>query len=161
MEPLRESPDEVRIIEGGYFISILLKGLISLIETISGTVLLFIPPSLYLGFLDRLVDFIPFVHLSTQLDAELAQYTAHTAHFVAFYFFIRGIVKLVLIIALLRNKLWAFPFLLAVMGALVLYQLWQIFTTHSYLVIGITLFDLIVMYFVYREWRLVRERLGL
>jgi uncharacterized membrane protein len=44
---------------------------------------------------------------------------------------------------------------LLVLAAFLVYQAYQIATTHSLIVIGITLFDLIVMYFIWREWRIV------
>ncbi|HEV7121392.1 MAG TPA: DUF2127 domain-containing protein [Candidatus Paceibacterota bacterium] len=156
---IRESPGEQKLIYEGYLVSIILKGLISLNETVTGIALLFIPPSIFLAFTDWVADIVPtsgFIgaHLAEQLNG----YTASTSHFLALYLFSRGIVKLVLIIALLRNKLWAYPSLLLVMAGFLLYQFYQIAASGSILVIGITVLDIIVMYFVWREWRIVRER---
>lgn len=163
IEPtLQESPGEQKLIYEGYLISIILKGLISLNETISGVALLFIPPALFLAFVNWVASYVPTSgFIGAHLVAQLNSYTEGTSLYLALYLFSRGIVKLVIIIALLRNKLWAYPALLLVMFAFLLYQFYQIATSGSILVIGITVMDIVVMYFVWREWRIVRERMAL
>jgi uncharacterized membrane protein len=91
---------------------------------------------------------------------EVAKYTTGTVTFVALYLISRGLIKAFLIGALLKNKLWAYPWSLVVLALFVVYQLYQILTAHSLIVIAITLFDLVVMYFIYREWRIVKEHGG-
>lgn len=158
---LRESPAEQKLIYEGYLVSIILKGLISLDETVTGIALLFIPPALFLAFTEWVADHIPTGgFIGAHLVAQIESYTSATSHFLAFYLFSRGIIKLVIIIALLRNKLWAYPALLLVMLGFLLYQFYQIATSGSILVIGITVLDIVVMYFVWREWRIVREKIA-
>ncbi len=154
-EPLEEQKEEKTIYEG-FLISVLLKGIISINEVISGIIILFIPPMLFLAFTDWVAHFIPTSgFIGSHLSAELQSYTARTSRFLAFYFLSRGSVKVFLIWAMLKKILWAYPAAIAVMGAFVLYQLYQIATTHSILVIGITVFDLVVMYFIWREYKVV------
>jgi uncharacterized membrane protein len=88
---------------------------------------------------------------------EVATYTSGTVTFVAFYLLSRGFIKVFLIAGLLMNKLWAYPASLVVLALLVFYQCYQIVTTHSPIVILITLFDLFVMYFIWREWKIVTK----
>ena len=154
-----ESPVEQKVIYEGYLISILLKGAVSLAETVLGIALLFISPSLFLSFTQWITAFIPAGGLiGAHLTSELASYTSATSHFLALYLLIRGAIKLVIIIALLKNKIWGYPALLVVMTGFLAYQFYQIATAGSLLVVGITLFDFVVMYFVWREWRIVRAR---
>jgi uncharacterized membrane protein len=104
--------------------------------------------------------------LSTHADSALAQHVVNeltkfgsgTAVFVALYLLTRGLIKCFLVFALLKNVLWAYPASLVVLGLFVLYQLYEIFTAGSVFVIAITLFDLVVMYFIWREWTIVRAR---
>lgn len=155
-----ETQGEQKFIYEGFLVSIVLKGIISLNEVVTGIALLFIPPALFLTFTDWIADHIPTGgFIGAHLAAQMESYTSGTSHYLALYLLSRGIVKLVLIFALLMNKLWAYPSLLLVMLGFLLYQLYQIATSGSILVIGITVLDLIVMYFVWREWRIVRERL--
>ncbi|BCG83133.1 hypothetical protein MesoLj113b_66750 [Mesorhizobium sp. 113-3-3] len=45
-----------------------------------------------------------------------SNFSVSTQHFYAFYLLSHGIVKLALVVALLKNKLWAYPSSLIVLG---------------------------------------------
>ena len=146
---------EETIIYDGFLISVLLKGAISLAEVIVGVVIFFIPPASIVAVAIFFLNYIPSGALQSTLMLEVAKYTTGAVMFVALYLLSRGLIKVVLIWALLANKLWAYPFSLIVLALFVVYQLYQISTEHSLIIIGITLFDLVVMFFIYREWRIV------
>lgn len=150
-----ESPREEKNIYEFFLLSVLAKGAISVIEVVSGIALFFIPPALIVSGTLFFLHFLPVNHLSVALMAEVAKYTTGTVVFVALYLLSRGLIKVFLIGALLKNLTWAYPVSLIVLGLFLVYQLYQIVTTHSFIVIGITLFDLVVMYFIWREWRIV------
>lgn len=149
---------EEKAIYEGFLISILLKGIISVVEVISGIAILFVPSAGLYAAASSFIALLPLGSLGTHILEQIGSYTPDTALFVAAYLFIRGIIKAFLIGALLLNKLWAYPSLLLVMAGLVLYQIYQIATTGSIIVIGITVFDLIVMFFVWREYQIVLAR---
>jgi uncharacterized membrane protein len=136
---------------------VILKGLISLAEVLAGIAILLIPPSLVLLGAQWLIGLTP-PSVSAHLVTEVAKYTSATARFLSIYLLTRGLIKVILIWALLKNKLWAYPASLIVLAGFVAYQLYQIFMTHSFLVVGVTIFDLIVMYFIWREYRIVQAR---
>lgn len=156
-----ETPAEEHTIYEFFLISVLLKGLISVVEVVAGVFIFFIPSAMFLALVNQLVAFVPDGTLSTALLAEVAKYTSSTAQFFAFYLLSRGLVKVFLIWALLKNKLWAYPASLGVLSLFVLYQLYQIVVDHSILVMGITVFDLVVMYFIWREYRIVQTHRAL
>jgi uncharacterized membrane protein len=52
-------------------------------------------------------------------------FTVGTQHFYAFYLLSHGVVKVFLVIGLLRNKLWAYPVSLVVLGLFIVYQLYR------------------------------------
>ncbi len=62
-----------------------------------------------------------------------------------------------LVLALLRSQLWAYPASLVVLGLFILYQIHEIVKAHSVVVIAVTLFDLIVVWLIWREWQIVKE----
>ncbi len=147
--------------------SVILKGLISLAEVLAALVLILVPERHIVALVQAAAAWLS-AHLGAaplagHVIAELTAFSGGAVLFVAFFLFSRGLIKCFLIWALLRNILWAYPASLAVMGALVLYQLYEIFLTGSVFIIGITAFDLVVIYFIWREWRIVlrhsRERL--
>ncbi len=138
--------------------SVLLKGFISVVEVVGGCALFFIPSETIVQAALFVLNHLPIASLQNTLMQEVAKYTSSTVTFVALYLVSRGLIKAVLIFALLKNKLWAYPSSLVVLAAFVLYQAYQIVKDHSFIIISITLFDLVVMYFIYREWRIVRRR---
>jgi uncharacterized membrane protein len=68
----------------------------------------------------------------------------------------RGLVKFALVVALLKNQLWAYPSSLVVLGLFVVYQMYQIATAFSALLVFLTIFDLIVIWFIWKEYQVVR-----
>ena len=154
------SRQETRITE--YFrIGILLKGLISSVEIVAGVLALFVPLSRVTNFVIALAqgelaeepgDFI-----ATHSIQLAQQFSIASSTFIAIYLLSRGAIKLFLVFALLKNKLWAYPASLVVLGLFVLYQLYQIALTLSALLIALTIFDLVVMWFIWREYEVVRS----
>jgi len=69
-----------------------------------------------------------------------------------------GLAKVVLVVALLRNQLWAYPATIALLGAFIAYQLYRL----SYrLTLGLTLltiFDAFVVWLTWREYKVKRVR---
>ena len=110
--------DSLQALNERYFynlfrISIFLKGLLSLTEILAGTTILFIDPATIGNALieliqDELADEPnSFFALHT---LPLAQQFAQTPKlFLALYLLSRGLIKFALVVALLKNKLWAYP----------------------------------------------------
>ncbi len=139
-----------------FLISVLAKGAISVVEVVAGMALFFIPPATIIALATFFLTFLPDGHITTALMSEVATYTSGTVTFVALYLLSRGLIKVFLIAALLRNLLWAYPASLFVLALFVLYQLYQLDIDKSLIILAITVFDLIVMYFIWREWRIVK-----
>ena len=146
---------------GLYFrLSVLGKGLVSALEILGGLIALFVPLTFFSNVLlsftqgELIEDQSDFI--ATHLSQLALQFAIANVTFIAFYLLSRGIIKLLLVVALLKNQLWAYPSSLVVLGLFVAYQLYQIALTQSALVIALTIFDLIVMWFIWREWEVVR-----
>jgi len=150
-----ESPREEKSVYEFFLLSVLAKGAISLVEVVSGTALFFIPPAFIVASATFILSYLPQGHIVSAVTGEVAKYTTGTVTFVALYLLSRGLIKIFLIAALLKNLLWAYPASLVVLALFVIYQGYQIITSHSIIVTAITIFDLVVMYFIWREWRIV------
>lgn len=160
--PVMETEKEQEQIYDLFRISVIAKGLVSLVEVFGGIAFLLVPPTTVtaLGvFLtqDELSD-DPHSFIASHVLAAAQSYSHEVALFAGFYLISRGIIKTGLIYALLRNYVWAYPASLAILGLFVLYQLFDIITRHSLIVGLISIFDLIVMYFIWREYQIVRAR---
>jgi uncharacterized membrane protein len=144
-------------------ISILLKGAHALIECIGGLVLAFVSTSAITNLVNALTqeELIedPNDFVATHL-LDLAQnLTVSTQRFYAFYLLSHGIIKLLLVAGLLRNKLWAYPASLVVLGLFIVYQLYRFSYTHGVGLIVLTVFDVIVMGLIWHEYQMVRRHL--
>lgn len=147
-----------------YFdISILAKGLISLLEVIAGVLIFFIPVSSVTDLVIRIAE----GDMAEISGDAVSDYIVHTAQqlsvtsgtFIAFYLLSRGLIKLVLVVALLKNQLWAYPVSLGVLFLFVIYQVYQFGLDHSVLLMLLTAFDLVVMYFIWREYQVLKRHL--
>ena len=57
-------------------------------------------------------------------------------------------------VLVLRNKLWAYPWLIALLGAFIAYQLYVlIFVKFSWGLTALTAFDLFLVWLTWREYR--------
>jgi len=72
------------------------------------------------------------------------------------YIFVRGFIQFLLSLALLRNKLWAYPLLVLILVILVGTQLWAISLSQSIATAALTLVDIITIYLVWHEYAIAR-----
>ena len=134
-----------------------MKGLGALIEVISGVLLLKISP--------QAINQIAMIFIAQELSEPRHDFIlrhlrhmfeslgASGKHFASLYLLSHGAVKLILVIELLRNKLWAYPLMLAVLAAFASYQTYRFVLTHSVAMVFLTIFDLAVMALTWNEYR--------
>ena len=79
--------------------------------------------------------------------------------FYAFYLLSHGLVKSILVLFLLREKLWAYPASIAVFGLFILYQLYRFSFTHEIGLVLLSIFDLLVILLAVHEYQLLRKQL--
>lgn len=142
-------------------VSLLLKGAHAVLECIGGFLFIIVPTGVLTGLIETLTqdelredprDLIA-VHLT-----EFAQtFSIATQHFFGFYLLSHGVVKLLLVAALLRGKHWAYPAALVTLTLLVAYQLYRYSYTHSPGLIALSAFDVIVLALIFAEYRGVRR----
>ena len=143
--------------------SLILKGLISVGEVFAGIILFFIPAPYVISFVQMLGTKLAGYAdnaITLHVVKELAAFSAGSALFVSLYLLSRGLIKCFLIGALLRNILWAYPASLIVLALFLVYQAYEIATKGSIFVVAISIFDLIVMYLIWREWSIVKRHAG-
>jgi uncharacterized membrane protein len=84
--------------------------------------------------------------------------TGSAVHFAAAYLLVHGIVKVVLVVALLRNQLWAYPWLIVTLIVFIVYQIYKIALEPTAGLIALTIFDAVIVWLTWREWRKRRAR---
>jgi uncharacterized membrane protein len=86
------------------------------------------------------------------------QFTNSGRLFLIVYLAVHAAIKLVAVVGLLRNKIWAYPFSLISLGALTLYQVYDIvFVKGSIFVIALTIIDLAILALIWREYQKVKK----
>ena len=142
-------------------VSVLLKGAHALIECLGGIALALVGTNSIANLVntiaqDELIE-DPNDFVATHLLAMAHDFSVQTKNFYAFYLLSHGVVKLLLVVGLLRNKLWSYPASLIVLGLFVVYQLYRFTYTHGFGLIVLTVFDAIVMILIWHEYGLMRR----
>jgi uncharacterized membrane protein len=144
-------------------ISLLGKGLDGLLECIGGIFLLLVKPEQINSWARSLTE----GELSRDPHDFIANHILKTAHeltgasllFGALYLLSHGVVKLVLVVEVLRNHLWAYIGLIVVTALFVVYQVYRIIDEFSASLFLLTIFDLVIIYLTQKEYRRHKEAL--
>ena len=152
-----------RLVHQIFLASVLMKGAHAAIECIGGIALALVSTSTIADFVNALTqeELIqdPQDLIATHLLAWAQNFSVEEKHFYAFYLMSHGIVKLLLVVELLRNKLWSYPASLIVLGLFIVYQLYRYSYTHGAGLIVLTIFDILVMTLIWHEYRLMQRHL--
>jgi uncharacterized membrane protein len=132
-----------------FVVSVALKGLHALIEIAGGLALI-------LFSADRIARMLGEIDRGGWLQRH---FPASEQQFFAFYLLSHGLIKAVLVVGLLREKLWAYPASIAVFGLFIAYQLYRYSWTHDIALIALSVFDLFVIALAVHEYRLLRKHL--
>lgn len=147
------------LLDRTFEIGIVIKGLDGILETIGGLLLLAVSPSTINELVARLTQH----ELSEDPNDFVASRLLHYAHgltvtFAAIYLLSHGVVKIVLVAALLRNQVWAYPWMIAVLVLFIGYQLYRIVLSPTAGLVVLTVFDAAVALLTWREWRKLQPR---
>lgn len=142
-------------------IGVWLKGAHALVECLGGILLYIVTTDAIVSWVNRFTqdeliedpnDFIA-GHLARMAEG----FSVESKQFYAFYLLSHGLIKLLLVIGLLRGKMWSYPASLAALGAFMVYQVYRYSYTHSPGLLVLTVFDAAVMALIWQEWRTVRR----
>jgi uncharacterized membrane protein len=142
-------------------IGIIGKGLNGAVELLGGLLLLFVTPNR----IRHLAVSLTRVELSEDPNDFIATHLLHTTNgltgnavlFGAVYLLAHGAVKVALVVALLLNKLWAYPWMIVVLLVFIGYQLYRISLDPTAGLIALTLFDVVIVVLTWREFRQQRR----
>jgi uncharacterized membrane protein len=145
-----------------FLASILLKGLNGILEIAGGILTLAIAPAVVkkvVGFLmqneiledpkDLLTNY--FLHI-------FSNYNIAIQTFWVLYLLIHGVVKIFLVIALWKKKLWAYPLAMAIFLAFIAYQVYRYSLFPSIFLVILSLFDVFVIAMTYFEYRALKKK---
>jgi uncharacterized membrane protein len=140
-----------------FAISLILKGLDGVLEVIGGVLLLLVSPkqltSLVMLLTQHELSQDPQDFLATHLLAYVNMLSASVIMFAAAYLLVHGIVKIVLVVAVLKGQLWAYPWLIGFLVLFILYQIYRLTLHFSVGLLALTLFDCFIVYLTVLEYR--------
>ena len=149
-------------LDRAFLIGIIGKGLNGAAELLGGMLLLFLTPDA-----DPNVA-VAWTHgeLSEDPNDIIATHLLHTADgltgpgllFGGVYLLVHGVIKVVLVTALLLNKLWAYPWMIVALLLFIAYQLYRIVLNPTVGLIGLTIFDIVIVALTWREYQQQRRR---
>ena len=143
-------------------ISIGLKGIDGALEIVGGVVLLFVAPATLQQWARSLtaheLSQDPHDFIARHLLHSASQLSHSTTLFGAIYLLSHGLAKVVLVIALLREQLWAYPWMIGLLAVFIAYQLYRLTYRVTIGLTLLTLFDAFVVALTIREYRLERRR---
>ena len=145
------------LLDQTFEVGIILKGLDGMLEVLGGLLLLVVSPAT----IDRVVTSLTQHELSEDPQDFLATHLLRTAHGLtgaavllgAVYLLVHGLVKVILVAALLKNQLWAYPWTIAFLGVFIVYQLYRLSLRPSVGLTALTIFDAVIAWLTYREYR--------
>jgi uncharacterized membrane protein len=150
-------PQSRTILNSAFRAGITLKGIDGALEIIGGVWLWFIHPSA----MNAIVRFLFQHELSRDPDDFIAIHLLRASErllrgntkFASLYLLSHGATKVILVVALWMNALWAYPLTIFVFGAFSAYQMYQYSHTHSMAMLLLTIFDIVLIYLTWLEWR--------
>ncbi|MEA3068209.1 MAG: hypothetical protein QOK41_1616 [Sphingomonadales bacterium] len=147
-----------------FVVSVLFKGIHALIEIIGGFALYWVSTETIVNAINRWSydELIEDKHdwIANQLLDFARHFSVAEHNFYAVYLLSHGIIKTILVIGLLRERLWAYPASFAVFGGFIAYQLYRYSYTHDFGLILLSIFDAFVIYLAVHEYRLLRKHLA-
>ncbi|MEI9402318.1 DUF2127 domain-containing protein [Mesorhizobium argentiipisi] len=143
-------------------VSVWLKGAHALIECLGGVLLYFVTTSAIASWVnaftqDELIE-DPNDFIAGHLSQMASSFSVASKEFYAFYLLSHGLIKLLLVVGLLRGKLWSYPASLIALGAFMVYQVYRWSYTHSPGLLVLTVFDAVVMVLIWHEWRVMQRQ---
>jgi uncharacterized membrane protein len=145
------------LLDKTYEIGILIKGIDGFFELLAGLLLVAVPSHLITDVTHHLTK----GELAQDPHDYIASHVVHygnslagSAHiFAAMFLLTHGLTKLVIVVCLLRNKLWAYPFGLIVFSLFIAYQLYQIIVKPTSGMVFLTVLDGFIVWLIWREWQ--------
>lgn len=137
------------VVDNSFHIGLISKGLNGIAEIVSGSLLLFIK-------YDKISHFIKIItqqelledpkdFIANKLLNFSSSLSINSQLFFSFYLLSHGIIKLLLVYFLLKNKLWAYPVAIIIFILFIAYQIYRYTNTHSLGLIILTVIDIIII----------------
>jgi uncharacterized membrane protein len=136
--------------------SIALKLFNSVWQIAGGIGLFFVSPHWLVGTATRLASREllrdPHDSFAQAMMAQSQHFSLGTRDFMAWYFLFHGLLNLFLVFNLWRGRIWAYLVTILLTLLMVCYQFYRFAHTHSWILLALTLFDIIFVVLTWHEY---------
>lgn len=145
------------LLDRTFEIGIILKGLDGIVELAGALLIALVPAQTIMRFVAHLTQRELLEDPNDFVAGHLLQYTnelvGHDRRFATLFLLSHGLIKIVLVIGLLRNLPWAYPFAFVTLGVFTAYQFWLIATHPTFGIVLLTIFDAFIIWLTWREYQ--------
>jgi uncharacterized membrane protein len=156
--------NSLSFLKASFRTAITVKGIDGLLEAVGGVLLWFVKPESLGGSLQGIFQHELSRDAHDFIAAHLLHASERFAHsdplFASIYLFSHGLIKAMLSAFLWMNELWAYPLAVGVFSAFSVYQVYRFTHTHSITLLLLTVFDLLIVYLTWEEYRVEKSRRG-
>jgi uncharacterized membrane protein len=150
-----------RVVHALFDVSVITKGIDSALEILGGALLFFVRPDQLLNIVRILTQHelseVPHDVVANYLFNSLQHLSPGSQTFAAMYLVWHGAAKLMLVIALLMKKVWAYPAAVMAFGLFIIYQLYRYTHTHAPALLFLSCLDLLVITMICLEYKRLRQ----
>jgi uncharacterized membrane protein len=150
------------LLDRTFVVSLIVKGLDGAFELVGGVLLVIVTPAQ----IEAVARFVTQHELSEDPHDLIANALLHltgalsvsASLFGAIYLLLHGLVKIALVWAVLKDRLWAYPWMIAFLLVFIAYQTYRILVSFSWALLLLTAFDVFIVYLTWREYGIHRAR---
>ncbi len=144
------------LLDWTFEIALIVKGLDGVLEIIGGVLLLLISraqlDSWVVALTQHELSEDPNDFLATHLLSAEGHLSGGSQTFAALYLLSHGLVKVVLVGAVLKDRLWAYPWMIGFLAAFIVYQGYLMAVNPTIGIALLTIFDAFMIWLTYREY---------
>lgn len=145
------------LIDETFEVGVLIKLIFGFLETAAGVVLAFsgklMINNFFINMAQQEVSEDPKDIFVNYLLKVSSNFFADVHVFAVVYLIFHGVVNIFLGYFLLKEKIWAYPMAIGLFFPFLIYQVYRYFHTHSLLLIFLSVFDALVMWIIYLEYK--------
>jgi uncharacterized membrane protein len=146
-----------RALDRTFRVSVILKGLDGALEIVGGLLFLLVSPATIQSTVRHLTQHElsedPHDFIATHLLRSTRDLSHGTTLFAAIYLLSHGIAKVVLVVAVLRDQIWAYPAIIVLLVGFIIYQLYRMWLDPTIGLALLTAFDAFVVVLTWKEYQ--------
>jgi len=141
-----------------------LKAANAALELVAGVAMFLIPASWLTALATSITQHElaedPHDFVATHLIRWAGGLSSDDTRYYAIYLLAHGVVKIALVVSLLKGWMWSYPASIIVLALFIVYQTYQFILHPGWGMIALNIFDLVVIWLIWIEYRSVRGARG-